>query len=103
MIARVWHGATHAEDGAAYAAYLEDSGMQAARRLPGSRGTLVLRRVEGDRASFQTILLFDSLEDVRAFAGEELETAVFFPEDDRYLVDRDLDVRHYEVDVHVPA
>ncbi len=99
MIARVWRGATRAEDADAYAQYLEESGMQAARSLDGSRGTLVLRRVDGDRAEFETILLFDSLEHVGVFAGDDLERAVFFPEDDRYLVERDPRVRHYEVDV----
>ncbi len=100
MIARVWRGATRAEDGEAYAAYVEESGLASARKLAGSRGTLLLRRVVGDRAEFETVLLFDSLDDVRAFAGDDLEAAVFFPEDDRYLVERDLHVSHYEADVH---
>jgi antibiotic biosynthesis monooxygenase (ABM) superfamily enzyme len=100
MIARVWHGATAAEDGDAYAAYIEESGMTSARQIPGSRGTLVLRRTDGDRTEFQTVLLFDSLEDVRAFAGDDIEKAVFYPEDDRYLIERDLGATHYEVDVH---
>jgi antibiotic biosynthesis monooxygenase (ABM) superfamily enzyme len=103
MIARVWRGSTRAEDADAYAAYLEETGMQGARALPGSRGTLVLRRVNGDQAEFETILLFDSLENIRAFAGDDLEMAVFFPEDDRYLVEREPTVRHFEVDVHVPG
>lgn len=98
MIARVWHGATRADDADAYAAYLERTGMQSARSLPGSRGTLVLRRIEGDRAEFETILLFESLSDVRAFAGDHIDRAVFFPEDDRFLVERELDVSHYEAD-----
>jgi antibiotic biosynthesis monooxygenase (ABM) superfamily enzyme len=98
VIARVWRGATTAADGDAYAAYIEETGMTAARKLDGSRGTLVLRRVVGDRTEFETVLLFDSLDDVRAFAGDEVEKAVFFPEDDRYLVERDLGVSHYEVD-----
>jgi antibiotic biosynthesis monooxygenase (ABM) superfamily enzyme len=101
MIARVWHGATRAEDADAYAAYVEKTGLESARALPGNRGTLVLRRVNGDRAEFETILLFDSLDDVRAFAGDDIETAVFYPEDDEYLVDRDLVSRHFDVDVHV--
>jgi antibiotic biosynthesis monooxygenase (ABM) superfamily enzyme len=101
MIARVWRGATLAEHADEYAAYLERTGMESARALPGNRGTLVLHHVRGDRAEFETILLFDSLDDVRAFAGDELEAAVFFPEDDRYLVERDLVVRHYDADVRV--
>ncbi len=101
MIARVWRGATLAEHGEEYAAYLEETGMRAARAIPGSRGTLVLRRERDGQAEFETILLFDSMEDVTAFAGHEPDAAVFFAEDDRYLVERDLDVRHYEADVHM--
>jgi antibiotic biosynthesis monooxygenase (ABM) superfamily enzyme len=101
VIARVWRGATAAEDGAAYAAYIEETGTSNSRKLTGSRGTLVLRHTEGDRTEFQTIILFDSLEDVRAFAGEDIEQAVFYPEDDRYLIERDLGVTHYEADVHM--
>jgi antibiotic biosynthesis monooxygenase (ABM) superfamily enzyme len=101
VIARVWRGATRAEDAETYAAYIEESGTGPARKLPGARGSLVLRRTLDDRTEFETIILFDSLDDVRAFAGDQLETAVFFPEDDRYLVDRDLTVSHHEVDVHM--
>jgi antibiotic biosynthesis monooxygenase (ABM) superfamily enzyme len=101
MIARIWRGATRAEDAEEYAAYVEQTGLASARALPGNRGTLVLRRVDGDRAEFETILLFDSLDDVRAFAGDDLNRAVFFPDDDRFLVERELSVAHYEADVHV--
>jgi antibiotic biosynthesis monooxygenase (ABM) superfamily enzyme len=101
VIARVWSGATLAEGGERYAAYLEETGMRSARALPGARGTLVLRRERAGYAEFQTILLFDSMDDVTAFAGDEHEQAVFFPEDDRYLVERDLEVRHFDVDLNL--
>lgn len=70
MIARVWRGSTRAEDADAYVAYVEATGLKGARALPGNRGTLVLRRVHDGRAEFETILLFDSLDDIRAFAAE---------------------------------
>jgi hypothetical protein len=38
---------------------------------------------------------------VTAFAGTEPERAVFYPQDDRYLVERDLTVAHYQVDTAV--
>jgi heme-degrading monooxygenase HmoA len=44
---------------------------------------------------------WDSLEAVKAFAGDDHETAVFYPEDDRFLVERDLTAAHYEVDTQV--
>jgi hypothetical protein len=101
VIARVWRGSTLAEHGGEYAAYLEESGMQHARALPGSRGTLVLRRTRAGYCEFETILLFDSMDDVRAFAGDDLDAAVFFPKDDAFLVERDLEVEHYEVDARI--
>lgn len=101
MIARIWRGATLAEHADEYAAYLEATGMRGARELPGARGTLVLRRARAGYAEFETILLFDSLDDIKAFAGDDLDLAVFFEEDDKYLVERDLEVRHYEADVHM--
>jgi len=102
MIARMWRGATRAAEADEYAAYVE-SELEAARALAGNRGTLVLRRTDGDRTEFVTILLFDALDDVRAFAGDDLERAVFYAEDDRYLVERDLRVRHYEVDARTTS
>src|SRR5262245_44836879 len=101
MIARVWRGATLAENGDAYAAYIEESAMEDARKLAGARGSLVLRRERAGYAEFETIILFDSLDDVKAFAGADLDAAVFFPEDDAYLVERELAVKHYDVDVHM--
>jgi antibiotic biosynthesis monooxygenase (ABM) superfamily enzyme len=101
VIARVWRGATLGEDADAYAAYIEESAMKPARELPGVRGTLVLRRLRAGYAEFETILLFDSMDDVASFAGDGLNEAVFFPEDDRYLVERDLEVSHFEADVQV--
>jgi len=101
VIARVWRGATRAADEDAYVEYLESSGMRAARELPGSRGTIVLRRRDGELTEFVTLLLFDSIDDVNAFAGDDVSVARFFPDDDRWLLERDLDVRHYEVDAHL--
>lgn len=91
MIARVWRGATRAADAGAYAAYVE-------RCLEGERA-LVLQRIDGERAEIETIIFFDSLDDVRAFAGEEVERARFYPDDDRYLTERELGVRHFDVPV----
>ena len=91
MIARVWRGATRAADAEAYAAYVE-------RCLEGERA-LVLQRVDGDRAEIQTIIFFESLDVVQAFAGDDIARARFYPEDDRYLLERDLTVTHYDVPV----
>ena len=97
MIARTWRGAVRADDADAYAEYLEATGLSAYRATPGNRGVYALRRIDGDRCEFLLVTLWDDMDAVRAFAGEEPETAVFYAEDDRFLVDRDLVSHHYEV------
>ena len=57
----------------------------------------MLRRDEGERTEFLTFSLWDSRDAIRAFAGDDIETAVYYPEDERYLVKRDDPVRHYDV------
>jgi heme-degrading monooxygenase HmoA len=56
-----------------------------------------LRAVRGDEAEWVLVTLWDSWEAIRAFAGTDVERAVFYPEDERYLIRRDLTVMHYEV------
>jgi heme-degrading monooxygenase HmoA len=103
MIARLWHGATRAEDGDAYLAYLRETGEKECRATPGNRGVLVLREVRGGRADFLFTSFWDSLESVRAFAGDHLERAVYYPEDKRYLLELEPHVRHLEVFGDLPA
>ena len=97
MIARSWGGATRAEDGDAYLEYLHRTGFAEYRATPGNRGVLALRRVAGDRAEFLLLTLWESEEAIRRFAGDDIARAVFYPEDERYLVARDERVWHYEV------
>ncbi|TML60055.1 MAG: hypothetical protein E6G22_11750 [Actinobacteria bacterium] len=98
MIARIWRGAVRRTDGDAYAEYMRETGLAAYAETPGNRGAWMLRRDAGDRTEFVMFTLWDSLDAVKAFAGEDYETAVFYPEDDRFLVERDLTASHYEVE-----
>jgi heme-degrading monooxygenase HmoA len=97
MIARIWRGVVRAADASAYAAYVQETGIAGYHSTPGNRGAWALWRVEGDRAEIVTVSLWESRSVIEAFAGQDIERAVFYPEDDRYLIDRDLTVRHYEV------
>jgi heme-degrading monooxygenase HmoA len=97
MIARTWRGWTSLNDADAYAEYIRETGFSSYLATPGNRGAFILRRDEGDRTEFLTLSLWDSLDDVRGFAGETIDQAVFYPEDDRYLVERELTVEHFEV------
>jgi heme-degrading monooxygenase HmoA len=97
MIARIWRGVVRRPDADAYAAYIAETGFAAYGATPGNRGAWMLRRDDGDLTEFVTFSLWDSLEAIRGFAGDDIETAVYYPEDDRYLVERELTVKHYEV------
>ena len=98
MIARTWKGAVRRADADDYAAYMRESGVPGYAKTPGNRGVWMLRRDLSDRTEFVMFTLWDSSEAVKAFAGEDYETAVFYPEDDRFLVERDLAAEHYEVE-----
>jgi heme-degrading monooxygenase HmoA len=97
MIARIWRGATRAEDAEAYVRYLNETGFRAFRDTPGNVGALGLRQIVGSKAVFLVVSFWESEQAIRAFAGEDIERAVFYPEDDRFLVDRDDHVTHFEV------
>jgi hypothetical protein len=56
----------------------------------------MLRRDQGDRTEFITPSLWDSVDVIQAFAGDDIEAAVLYPEDERYLVDEST-VTHYQV------
>ena len=97
MIARTWRGATKASDGDAYVEYLQQTGIREYKETPGNKGVIMLRRELDGKTEFVLVSLWDSWDAVRAFAGPQPEKAVFYPEDDRFLVVKDLHVDHYEV------
>ncbi len=97
MIARTWTGRTKAEDAEAYTKVVLDTGIVDLKATPGNRGTLLLRRTDAEEAEFVLISLWDSLESIKAFAGEEVDLARYYPEDDPYLLEKAEKVVHYDV------
>jgi heme-degrading monooxygenase HmoA len=97
MIVRTWRGWTRSSDAKAYEAYLTRTGFAGYTSTPGNRGAYFTRRDAGDRTEFFLISLWDSWEAIKAFAGDDPGAAVFYPEDDAFLVERERTVDHYEV------
>src|SRR5512141_3257045 len=97
MIARIWRGVTRAEQADAYFDYLERTGLKDYRATAGNRGVWVLRQVDEDRATFLLISLWDSYEAIRHFAGDAIETAVYYREDHQFLLELEPTVAHYDV------
>ena len=97
MIARIWRGVVRREDADAYAVYIAETGFADYAATAGNRGAWMLRRDDGDRTEFITFSLWESREAIHGFAGDDIETAVYYPEDDRFLIEREPTVKHYEV------
>jgi heme-degrading monooxygenase HmoA len=97
MIARTWRGWTAAADADRYVEYLRETGVKEYAETIGNRGVFLLRRVDGDRVEFLLLTLWDSIDAVRSFAGEDERVAVFYPEDDAFLVDRERHADHFDV------
>ena len=97
MIARTWRGRTPTEKATAYHEYLEESGIAEYRRTKGNRGVYVLQRRQGEVTEFFLLSLWDSMDSLREFAGEDVSKARYFPKDREFLLEFESTVDHYEV------
>lgn len=97
MIARVWHGYTLPEHADIYESLLRPELLPGISRVPGYRGSQLLRRDLGEEVEFITVLFFDSIEAIRAATGPDYETAVIPAERRAYLIRFDGKVTHYQV------
>lgn len=101
MISRIWHGWTSLENAEAYESLLKSEiflGIEN-RQIAGFKGIHLFRRNIGNEVEFVTIMWFESVDAVRAFAGENYEVAVV-PSKARALLSRfDAYSQHYEVRV----
>lgn len=97
MIARTWHGRVSRARAAAYEDYLRATGLADYAKVAGNRGVYLLRRDEGEVTHFTTLTFWDSVEAIRAFAGDDYEQARYYPEDDAFLLEREPRVTHHHV------
>jgi antibiotic biosynthesis monooxygenase (ABM) superfamily enzyme len=97
VIARLWHGWTEPQNADAYEDFLRTKMFPSIHRVPGYLGADLLRRQDGVEVAFVTVTRFESLESVRAFAGEHYEQAVVEPEARALLSRFDERSEHYEV------
>ena len=97
MIARIWHGYTTPENADAYENMLKPEVLPGISKKQGYKGTYLLRRPSGDEVEFITIMLWASLDDIRAVAGENYEVAIVPPERRKVLKRWDERSLHYEI------
>ena len=97
MIARIWRGTVREADKDTYYEYLKKTGLREYAETPGNKGVHTLRRVANGQCEFLLLTLWDSWDAIKAFAGPDYEKAVYYPEDNQFLVDRGPQVLHFEV------
>jgi len=104
MIARIWHGYTKPEHANAYESMLKPELLPGISKVKGYRGSYLLRRETGAEIEFITIMLWDSIDAIRAVAGEDYETAVIPEEQRKYLFHYDAISVHYDIaSIHKPT
>ncbi len=97
MIVRLWHGRVPSAKAAAYRAFLVERAIPDYRATPGNVSVRILERDEGAVTHFMTMTMWANLESIRAFAGDDLEAARYYPEDAGFLLEFEPRVTHYHV------
>jgi antibiotic biosynthesis monooxygenase (ABM) superfamily enzyme len=97
MILRYWRGWTSSQNADSYQKIVSEQVLpgSAARRVSGYSGAYLLRRDLDDEVEFATVMIFDSLDHVRAFAGDDYETAYVPPAARAVLTRFDEKSAHY--------
>jgi heme-degrading monooxygenase HmoA len=98
VIVRTWRGWVRTEKAAAYTEYVTRTGLDSYQKTPGNLGAEMWTQDLGDgRTEVMTISWWWSRADIEAFAGQDIGVAVFYRDDDDYLIDRETTVTHYDV------
>ena len=97
MIARRWHGQVPAARSEEYLRLMKEVGLADYRSTEGNRGAWCLHRREGDVVHVEMLTLWDDLEAIRRFAGDELLKAKYYDFDPDYLLELEHEVLHFDV------
>ncbi len=97
-VARVWRGRVAASRADEYDAYIRDAGLSKLLQIPRNRGVQMFRRALDDGTTeFVVISYWDSRDDIRAYAGADIDRVRDMPRDHEFLIDREPNVRHYDI------
>lgn len=97
-VLRRWSSRIRKEQASEYVNYIRSTGLREYAQTPGNRGCQLLLRDLGDGSmEVTTLSWWTDLQAIAAFAGKEIDKAVYYPEDDRYLLERPLHVEHHEI------
>jgi heme-degrading monooxygenase HmoA len=102
MIARIWHGRVPAQKARVYRDFVTSRAIPDYQSVPGNLSVHILQRDEGDVTHFLTLTFWKDLDSIRGFAGENVETAKYYPEDRDFLLEFEPKVSHYTVVASAP-
>lgn len=99
MILRIWRGVVPTERAAEYADLVRRTGIAGYRETPGNLDAQVaVRDLADGRSEILALSWWTGLDDIRAFAGADAEAVTYYPEDEVFLIRRDVRASHYEVE-----
>jgi heme-degrading monooxygenase HmoA len=102
MIVRTWHGCVPLKHAEGFANHLQRTGVEHSRSIEGNRGAFVRRETQGDREHFFLATYWQDLPSVKAFAGENYQVAVTYPDDEEFELLSDPYVFQHVVDAISP-
>jgi heme-degrading monooxygenase HmoA len=94
---RVWRGVVPKEKSAEYLEYLKKTGMKDYASTPGNLGATILMRHKKKKTEFVVISRWNSFEEIRNFAGTNVDRARYYPRDKKFLLKLEPKVKHYDV------
>ena len=97
MIVRMWHGRVPTSKAEAYRKFTNARAIPDYQSVEGNISVHILERTEGDITHFITLTFWKDLDSIKGFAGEDVETAKYYPEDEDFLLEFEPKVVHYEV------
>jgi len=96
-VARIWRGSTRAARADQYIEFLVERAVPDYRQTPGNLDVKLLVRIDGERADFLFLTLWESEAAIRNFAGADITRAKYYPEDPEFLLELVPEVEHYDV------
>ena len=97
MIVRMWHGCVPTSKAQAYQTFLNERAIPDYQSVEGNISVYILEREEDEVTHFITMTFWENLDVIKGFAGDDVEVAIYYPEDKDILLEFEPRVVHYEV------
>ncbi|WP_209320111.1 antibiotic biosynthesis monooxygenase [Flavobacterium denitrificans] len=97
MIARIWHGKTKMEDYETYTEFIIKTAIPDYEKTPGFVKLSFLKSIKNNEGHFLLITYWENWKVIKNFAGENIEKAKYYPEDEQFLLEFEENVEHFEV------